>query len=354
MLLVLVPSVQIVVKKGDDVQTRQRGVYEYPKGSGNWWVRIPLGGRRYRREKVGAYQEAVRRFRQHSERERARTGPTVEEAFDRFFALRAKVDPAYQTAARNFLQAIPPLTRLYEFAQVGVLKEWKAARERVRKAGTVNREMAFLSGVFRQAIEDGHLEDNPIGRRRCGYARAPKGRTRWLYPHEEELLRRELPAEDWEACEFILHTGLRRKEQWRLTWDDVQDGMLHVDVSKNGQRRTIPLNADAQRILDARRARGLSRPFPYRNVYSFGQRLIRLLRALGLKNVGPHVFRHTFATNMARKKVPLRVIQTLMGHSSITMTQRYVHLADEDLQEAVDGLCQPRRAKVPARRRRAA
>lgn len=349
-LLVLVPAVVIVVK-GAEVESKQRGVYEYPKGSGSWWVRIPLGGRKYRREKVGSYPEAVRRFRQHSEKERRRTGPTVEEAFSRFLALKAKVDPAYETAARNFLRDFPPATCLYEFAQMAVLREWKARRERVRKAGTVNREMAFLSGVFRQAIEDGHLEDNMIGRRRLAYMRAPKGRTRWLYPHEEVLLRRELPRDDWEAAEFIIHTGVRRKEQWRLTWDDVQDGILHVEVSKNGQRREIPLNAEAQRILDARRKRGLSRPFPYRNVYSFSQRFNRMVRILGLTGLTLHSLRHTFATRLARLKTPIRVIMSLMGHGSVVQTQRYIHIADEDLQEAVAGLCRPEKRKVPARRK---
>lgn len=51
----------------------------------------------------------------------------------------------------------------------------------------------------------------------------------------------------------------------------------------------------------------------------------------------PHCWRHTYATSLVRQGVDIRVIQRLMGHSSITTTTtRYLHLSDADLIEAVD------------------
>jgi len=52
----------------------------------------------------------------------------------------------------------------------------------------------------------------------------------------------------------------------------------------------------------------------------------------------PHVFRHTFASRLVKAKVPLPVVQRLMGHSTIQMTLRYVQVSDDQNREAIDAL----------------
>jgi site-specific recombinase XerD len=58
----------------------------------------------------------------------------------------------------------------------------------------------------------------------------------------------------------------------------------------------------------------------------------------GLDGLGWHVLRHTFASHLVLAGVPIRVVQELLGHASITMTERYSHLAPNTLQEAVSRL----------------
>ena len=56
------------------------------------------------------------------------------------------------------------------------------------------------------------------------------------------------------------------------------------------------------------------------------------------KGISPYAFRHTFATQVLAKTSNLRAVQTLLGHSRSTMTERYAHVLNEQLREAIDTL----------------
>ena len=64
---------------------------------------------------------------------------------------------------------------------------------------------------------------------------------------------------------------------------------------------------------------------------------------VGLRPIGWHTLRHSFASHLAMRGVPLHVVQALLGHSSITTTMRYAHVAPTILQSAID-LLNPRQA----------
>ncbi|RYF09101.1 MAG: integrase [Deltaproteobacteria bacterium] len=61
-----------------------------------------------------------------------------------------------------------------------------------------------------------------------------------------------------------------------------------------------------------------------------------MCRRTGLQPCGWHVLRHTFASHMAMRGVPLKAIQELLGHSSMEMTLRYTHLSRDTYVNAVD------------------
>ncbi|HLL22876.1 MAG TPA: tyrosine-type recombinase/integrase [Kofleriaceae bacterium] len=69
--------------------------------------------------------------------------------------------------------------------------------------------------------------------------------------------------------------------------------------------------------------------------------LWRACKRAGLRRIGWHVLRHTFASHLAMRGAPLKAIQELLGHATITMTMRYAHLAPEIARDTVrllDGL----------------
>jgi site-specific recombinase XerD len=69
--------------------------------------------------------------------------------------------------------------------------------------------------------------------------------------------------------------------------------------------------------------------------------LWRACKKAGLRMIGWHVLRHTFASHLAMRGVPLKAVQELLGHATIEMTMRYAHLAPTVKREAVAQLDLP-------------
>ncbi len=75
------------------------------------------------------------------------------------------------------------------------------------------------------------------------------------------------------------------------------------------------------------------------------RKLATVRRRAGLRKIGWHTLRHTFASHLAARGAPMTAVQMLMGHSSITTTMRYAHLAPSTLRAAIDML-NPKTAPV--------
>ena len=71
---------------------------------------------------------------------------------------------------------------------------------------------------------------------------------------------------------------------------------------------------------------------------SFQQRVAAVSQRCEIQHVNVHALRHTFATRLVEQEVPLRIVQDLLGHASITTTQRYAHVFSEERKNAIDRL----------------
>jgi integrase len=140
---------------------------------------------------------------------------------------------------------------------------------------------------------------------------------------------------------FVLATGMRRGELFRLKWADIDRsrGFIRIAESKGGKAMSIPLNDAAADILDR---------LPQTSPFVFpgeggGQRVSvqkaskRIRERAGLpRTFRPlHGLRHVFASQLASSgQVDLYVLQRLLTHKSPVMTQRYAHLRDATLKAA--------------------
>ncbi|MFZ1075754.1 MAG: site-specific integrase [Minisyncoccia bacterium] len=70
--------------------------------------------------------------------------------------------------------------------------------------------------------------------------------------------------------------------------------------------------------------------------YRLGRKLTNLCQKAGLRHIGWHTLRHTFASHLVMLGAPVPAVQKLMGHSSIEMTMRYAHLAPSTLRTTID------------------
>src|SRR5262249_49071209 len=149
--------------------------------------------------------------------------------------------------------------------------------------------------------------------------------------------------------------GMRQGEIKGLQWPSINwenqsiavrhsrdDRMKMLVPPKNNRERHIPLDVDVYEILhDRKNSTGYvfldadKEPFDY---HRMDRRLTAACKEAGLRKVGWHTLRHTFASHLAMKGVPMTAIQQLMGHSNITTTMRYSHLAPSTLRAAIDML----------------
>ena len=154
---------------------------------------------------------------------------------------------------------------------------------------------------------------------------------------------------DAAILELLYACGLRVSELTGLDLDRVDLPNLQVRViGKGNKERRVPMGEPARermhRYLNGPRATWTAgRPTPAVFVSQRGKRLTReavwrlvrrWTRAAGVSgHVTPHTFRHSFATHLLEGGADLRVVQTLLGHASISTTQLYTHLTGERLRE---------------------
>jgi len=205
------------------------------------------------------------------------------------------------------------------------------------------RELELLRNALNLAVKEWEwLETNPFTRVKIEKARSKV--ERWLTPEEEKAVLEN--CEPWLAqiVIFTLNTGMRRGEVLSLKWPqiDLSRRTLTLLETKNGERRTLPLNQNACEILKARSevSSGTEYLFESKNGTRIDPR--NLLKELckarikaGIANVRFHDLRHTFATRLVQKGIGIYDVKELLGHKSLTMTMRYAHHSPDALRPAV-------------------
>jgi len=154
----------------------------------------------------------------------------------------------------------------------------------------------------------------------------------------ERLLNAARDLLDVVIVSLLSEAGLRSAELLSLRVGDIDlsSGEVVVRRGKYGKSRVVFLGPRSRGVVSRYvELRGLGPddrlvPLSYQGLY---KRLKGLARRAGLpvENVRPHVLRHTFATEALRRGMSLPVLQRLLGHSDIKVTQVYLHLVKEDL-----------------------
>ena len=212
--------------------------------------------------------------------------------------------------------------------------------------GGANATLGVLRQILNHAKVHGHLETNPA----CRIRRNPQRKlNRFLTRDEARRLHAELdrlvaerPARAAQAdiIRLLCYTGCRLSEIRTLRWCEVGTGTLDLGDSKTGPRK-VYLNSEAREII-ARQARtGSDWVFPSpcdpQLPLPPSMNLWRTLRMrAGLEDVRLHDLRHNFASHAVMQGVPLPTVARLLGHRQVTMTLRYAHVADREVESAAE------------------
>jgi len=219
------------------------------------------------------------------------------------------------------------------------------------KKSTVARKMAALRSCFTYAQKKGWIVENPLVQIRT--PKIEKTIPPFLSEKEVESLLDEKVEESWMGLrdqaflELFYASGLRLSELTSLDWSslDLSLGLIRV-VGKGSKERMVPVGRKALRALSAYRQaldqaeKGTA--FEINDPQAvflnrFGKRLSDRTIARRLKKrvlgenlsptISPHALRHSFATHLLNAGADLRVVQELLGHQSLSTTQKYTHIS---------------------------
>lgn len=230
-------------------------------------------------------------------------------------------------------------TMLIEQFQTDLLSNKKAP-------ATVNRYLATLKHMFTKAVEWEMVHEEVLKKvHRVKFLQEENGRLRYLSQDECRELINACTDHLRPIVITALNTGMRKGEILSLEWDkhvDLRNSIIHLDKTKNGKRREIPINDTVRETL-----KGLVRRIhsPYVFTDKKGARyqdvkisFVTAVKRAGIKDFTFHDLRHTFASHLVMAGVDLITIKELLGHSSLKMVLRYAHLASSHKVNAMNVL----------------
>lgn len=233
------------------------------------------------------------------------------------------------------------------------LPDWlEARREAGYRLRSNARLLSSLRGFYRWSLARGLIASDPLAE-----VRLPPARTSLPDTLDEEEVERLLTAPDVDTplglrdramLEVLYGCGLRVSELVALRLDSVnlRQGVVRV-LGKGDKERLVPLGEEAQVWLERyqRAGRGALMAdirraplFPGRHDgfmtrQTFWYRIKHYARLAAIdKPLSPHTLRHAFATHLLNHGANLRVVQLLLGHSDLSTTQIYTHVAQARLE----------------------
>ena len=266
----------------------------------------------------------------------ASKGYTLRDAHDITWRLYWKGDKGqgcHKATINSVFRTIPSQTLLTDITPALVLEAIEEWEDEGNTGSTVNRKVSHISKMLSTAVEQDLLGVAPkLPRRKPG-----KHRIRWMSEHEELKVLNActtLGLDDLRDYIVVaIDTGFRRSELLGLVSNDFVNGMvmLHAGSTKSDKARAVPATKRVSEILTRR---SNSRKLFDINFHILRARWLVLKAHVGMEDDTQfcvHMLRHTCASRMVQRGVNLAVVQQWMGHSNITTTLRYAHLAPDSL-----------------------
>ena len=220
------------------------------------------------------------------------------------------------------------------------------------KKSSIGRKLAAIRSFFRFLLRRGIVAKNP-----AELIATPKKELRLPFHLDIDQTTSLMEAPDDERkhalrdraiLELLYSSGLRVSELTGLNIGelDLAGGMVRV-TGKGGKERIVPVGSRAlAAVRDYLEERGIGTAGDALFLNTRGGRINRrsvarivddhVMRIAAFKRISPHTLRHTFATHMLEGGADLRAIQELLGHASLSTTQKYTHVSIDRLMEVYD------------------
>lgn len=262
---------------------------------------------------------------------------------------------SYRLDLQALTKAFSDLGVTFLTAQTMHLQDFLLQRvEEGYKATSSARLLSAIKRLFQYLYREKYREDDPSAS--LSSPKLPKNLPKDLTESQVEALLQSpntedpLEIRDKAMLELLYATGLRVSELVGLELNDVSlmQGVVRI-IGKGNKERLVPLGEEAVYWLeyylkysrnDLLKAGTTDTLFPSR----LGNKMTRqtfwhrikyyaILTGIDTQALSPHVLRHAFATHLLNHGADLRVVQMLLGHSSLSTTQIYTHVATERLKQ---------------------
>lgn len=229
------------------------------------------------------------------------------------------------------------------------IADWRDVRLLAVSASTVNRELSLISTVFTHAMKEWRvgLTSNP-----CSLVAKPRKvrpRTQRISLAERKQIIDELgwdgksepeTSGQWVAFAFYLalETAMRKGEILSLRWTNIDftARYAHLDMTKNGEERFVPLSRAAMALLQIVKRGAPSAPVVPVQTGNFDKLFRAARREAGLMHIHFHDSRREAASTMAPKLSNVLELAAITGHKSLSMLQVYYRPKAADLAERLD------------------
>ena len=249
-----------------------------------------------------------------------------------------------------------PVVKLKQIDGI-MLRGYLGFLHRKNKKTTIARKLSAIRSFFKYLVKNGIISENP-----AELVLTPKqDKTIPVYLSVDEIFRlldsiqtdTLLGLRNRAIFETLYSSGIRVSELAEMNFADIDFSAAVVRVSgKGGKQRIVPVGQKALAAIKAYRTRlqkqtgsllinegplFLNRFHKRLRPRSIARILKKLVETIGLLTpVSPHALRHTFATHMLDAGADLRTVQELLGHKSLSTTQKYTHVSIDRLMETYD------------------
>ena len=261
---------------------------------------------------------------------------------------------AYRGDLENFRNFLLKEEKKIEDADIATINAYVSTLYGKNSPSSVERKVSAIRSFFSYLVRKGLATQNP-----AKLVRTPKKEKHLpVFLSVDEVFnlvdvkdseKNPLRVRDRAILELLYSSGLRVSELAGTTLADLSMGEAIIRVrGKGNKERIVPVGSKALsalgEYLDIRGALKPVSDYIFLNSRGGGittRSLARIIKKYGLvsgisKNVSPHVLRHSFATHLLAGGADLRAIQEMLGHASLSTTQRYTHLSVERIMEVYD------------------
>jgi len=242
------------------------------------------------------------------------------------------------------------------------LRQTLTGHKKIRSDAATNREMSCLRHIFNKAIEWELIDASPFTRGQSLFIKENNQRLRYLseeeitslldacavkvikFPNSKKHIKQMTRKDEHylhDIVECAINSGMRKGEILGLKWSQIKGEFIYLRKTKTARSRQVPINDDLAALFKRiRKRQGLRSEY----VFTFqGQRMQGLkdgftaaVKRAQIEDFRFHDLRHTFASHFIMRGGSIKALQEILGHTTLTMTMKYAHLAQSHKKEAVN------------------